>query len=157
MANRNEVLALVIILAACFLVAGLASFATRPSIPTWYEEIEKPSWTPPNWLFGPVWTALYAAMAVAAWLVWKKAGWTGGHIPLFCVQLALNLAWSFIFFGLHRPGLAFVEIALLLVAIAATAIKFATVSKTAALLMAPYLVWVGYAAALNFAIWRANR
>lgn len=139
-------------------MAALGSLATNPEIPRWYAGLRKPSFTPPNWLFGPVWTTLYIAMAVAAWMVWKRTGWqeSNGALTLFAVQLVLNLAWSFIFFKFHRPDLALLEIILLWAAIAATILKFAPISKGAALLLAPYLAWVTYAVALNFAIWRMN-
>ena len=153
--SKNEWIGLVLSLLVCFAVAGIGSIATTPEIPGWYAKLRKPSWTPPNWLFGPVWTALYAAMGVAAWLVWKRAGWHAA-IALFAVQLALNLAWSFIFFRFHSPGLAFAEIVLLWAAIVATAISFAPISKTAAALFVPYILWVTYAAALNFSIWKLN-
>jgi len=153
--NKTEWIAIILFLIVCFAVAGIGSFATTPEIPTWYAKLKKPSWNPPNWLFGPVWTTLYAAMAVAAWLVWKRAGWQVA-LTLFAIQLALNLAWSFIFFRFHNPGWAFAEIVLLWIAIAATAISFAPVSKVAAVLFVPYLVWVTYAAALNFSIWKLN-
>jgi tryptophan-rich sensory protein len=151
-------MALVISFLICFAVAGLGAFATNPEIPAWYAQLRKPAWTPPNWLFGPVWTALYAAMAIAAWLVWQRAGWDGndGALRLFVVQLALNLAWSFIFFKFHNPAWAFVDIALLWLAIVATIFKFSGVSSVAAWLLAPYLIWVTYAAALNFSIWSMN-
>lgn len=152
---KNEWIALILFLVACFAVAGLGSFATTPEIPTWYAKLKKPAWTPPNWLFGPVWTTLYAAMAVAAWLVWKREGWQAA-LTLFAVQLVLNLAWSFIFFRFHNPGWAFAEIVLLWIAIAATAISFAPISKVSAALLVPYLVWVTYAAALTLSIWRMN-
>lgn len=153
--KRNSVLSLVIILVICFAVAGLGSLATTPNIANWYATLNKPSWNPPNWLFGPVWTLLYAMMGVAAWLVWRRVGW-GTAILCFAVQLGLNLAWSFIFFGAHQTGLAFVEIILLWLAIVATIISFSAVSKPAAALLIPYLLWVSFAAALNFTIWRLN-
>lgn len=153
--NRNYVTSLIIFLLICFAVAGLGSLATTPNIPNWYAGLNKPSWNPPNWLFGPVWTLLYAMMAVAGWLVWKRAGW-GTALTCFAVQLALNLAWSFIFFGAHQTGLAFLEIVLLWLAIVATIISFWSVSKTAAGLLIPYLLWVSFAATLNFTIWRLN-
>jgi translocator protein len=155
--NSNWI-ALIIAFLICFAVAGLASIATNPEIPTWYAQLRKPAWTPPRWLFGPVWTALYAAMAIAGWLVWKRAGWNGsdGALWLFVVQLALNLAWSFIFFKSHNPAWAFADIVLLWLAIAATAYRFSGVSRSAAWLLAPYLIWVAYAAALNFSVWRMN-
>jgi translocator protein len=153
--KRNYVLSLLVFFVLCFAVAGLGSLATTPNIPTWYATLNKPSWNPPNWLFGPVWTLLYAMMAVAGWLVWKRVGW-GTAIICFAVQLALNLAWSFIFFGAHQTGLAFLEIILLWLAIAATIISFFPVSKTAAALLIPYLLWVSFAATLNITIWRLN-
>lgn len=153
--KRNYVQSLIVFLIICFAVAGLGSLATTPNIPTWYATLNKPSWNPPNWLFGPVWTLLYAMMAVAGWLVWKRVGW-GTAIICFAVQLALNLAWSFIFFGAHQTGLAFLEIVLLWLAIVATIISFSSVSKTAAGLLTPYLLWVSFAATLNFTIWRLN-
>lgn len=158
-AVRHEWVGLILFLAGCFIVAGLGSIATTPEIPNWYARLRKPVWTPPNWLFGPVWAALYAAMAVAAWMVWKRAGWDAGKgaLVLFFIQLLLNMVWSFVFFRFHSPGWAFAEIILLWAAIAATALSFARVSLTAALLFVPYLLWVTYAAALNFAVWRMNR
>ena len=137
-------------------VAG--SVFTRPSIPTWYAHLTKPSWSPPNWIFGPVWTALYAMMAIAAWLVWLRRGDTDVTMALvlFGVQLALNIAWSAIFFGLHRPGAAFVEILLLWLAILAATVEFSTIARPAAWLMVPYLVWVSFASLLNGTLWRLN-
>lgn len=156
--GKSDWVGLGVFLGLCFGVAALGSLATTPQIGGWYQTLRKPSWTPPNWLFGPVWTLLYAMMAVAAWLVWKRQGWGGARsaLILFGVQLALNLAWSFIFFAAHRTGAAFAEIVLLWVVILATMIAFARHSKLAAGLMTPYLLWVGYASALNFSIWRLN-
>jgi tryptophan-rich sensory protein len=124
----------------------------------WYASLNKPSWNPPGWVFGPVWTALYTMMAVAAWLVWRRGGWSAQRraLTLFLVQLALNAAWSPLFFGLRRPGIAFAEIVLLWVAIAATLAAFRPVNRAAAWLLAPYLTWVSFAAALNFTLWRLN-
>ena len=124
----------------------------------WYASLEKPSWNPPGWVFGPVWTALYTMMAVAAWLVWRKGGWCGQRQPLllFHAQLALNALWTPLFFGLHRPGVAFAEIVLLWLAIATTLAAFRPVSRLAAWLLAPYLAWVSFAAALNLTLWRLN-
>lgn len=156
--NKSDWIGLIVSLLGCFSVAALASFVTNPEIPHWYASLRKPAWTPPNWLFGPVWTALYAAMAIAVWIIWRRAGWEGsnGALWLFVVQLALNLAWSFIFFKFHNPRWAFIEIVALWIAIAATVVKFAAISRASAMLLAPYLAWVTYAAALNFAIWRMN-
>lgn len=124
----------------------------------WYASLRKPSWNPPSWIFGPVWSALYLTMAVAAWLVWRRGGWLAQRRPLslYCVQLALNAAWSPIFFGLHRPGLAFAEILLLLTAIVATAMAFARVSRAAGVLFVPYVAWVTFASFLNLMLWRLN-
>ncbi len=124
----------------------------------WYAGLHKPQWNPPGWIFGPVWTALYTMMAVAAWLVWKRGGWAAQRRPLtlFLVQLSLNAAWTPLFFGWHQPGLAFAEIVLLWLAIAATLVAFRPVSRAAAWLLAPYLAWVSFAAVLNFTLWRLN-
>ena len=151
----KEWIGLVVSLVICFAVAGVGSLATTPNIPTWYATLNKPTWTPPNWLFGPVWTVLYAMMGVSAWLVWKRGGWSTA-LTLFAIQLALNLVWSFIFFGFHQMGLGFLEIILLWLAIAATVLMFFQVAKVAAILLIPYLLWVSFAAALNFTIWRLN-
>jgi|GEM_PF-228620 tryptophan-rich sensory protein len=124
----------------------------------WYPTLTKPAWTPPDWVFGPVWTLLYILMAVAAWLVWRKAGFAGARLALvlYFVQLALNAAWSGLFFGLRSPAAGLVDILLLWMVIAATLVAFARHSAVAAGLLVPYFVWVSYAAALNFAIWRMN-
>jgi benzodiazapine receptor len=135
---------------------GIGSIVTVPAIDSWYARLAKPSWTPPGYLFGPVWTALYLAMAVAAWLVARKAGLASPPIRWFVIQLVLNAAWSWLFFGLKRPVIAFVDIVLLWSAILATLIAFRPWSLTASLLLAPYLAWVSFAAALNLAIWRMN-
>ena len=124
----------------------------------WYAALKKPSWNPPGWIFGPVWTVLYTMMAVAAWLVWKRGGFAAQRRPLmlFLVQLALNAAWTPLFFGLHWTGVAFAEIVLLCLAIAATIAAFRPVGRVAAWLLAPYLAWVSFAAVLNCVLWRLN-
>ena len=146
---------LVVLIALCFAVAGIGGLATSPNIPNWYAGLNKPSWTPPGWLFGPVWSVLYLSMAVAGWLVWRKGN---ALVPLafFAVQLIFNGAWSWLFFGLHNPGAAFVDIVLLWAAITATTIAFWRRSLVAGLLFLPYLAWVSFAAVLNWAIWRLN-
>ena len=151
-------LVLAAFLAACFAVAAVGGWLTSLGMPEWYMQLRKPAWNPPSWLFGPVWTTLYVAMAVAAWLVWKEAGFDGATaaLSLFAVQLALNLAWSGIFFALRRPGWALVEIAALWVAILATTLLFFRHSTWAGALMVPYLLWVGFASVLNAAIVRLN-
>ena len=151
-------LGLVVILVVCFAAAGIGGAVTTPKIATWYATLAKPSWNPPNWIFGPVWSALYFCMAVAAWLVWRQNGFDGAKLPLtlFGVQLALNVLWSCIFFGLEMPGLAFVEVLLLWTAIAATMVTFWQRSMIAGILFVPYLAWVSFADVLNFTIWRLN-
>jgi translocator protein len=142
-------------LALCY---GAASLGAIFMPGEWYATLNKPSWNPPGWIFGPVWSALYSLMAVSAWLVWKRGGFVAQRRPLalFLTQLVLNTAWTPLFFGLHRPGIAFVEIVLLWLAIAATLVAFRPVSRVAAWLLAPYLAWVSFAAALNFTLWRLN-
>lgn len=124
----------------------------------WYAGLAKPAWNPPNWLFGPVWTVLYILMAVAAWLVWRRQGLAGAALPLlvFVVQLVLNAMWSWLFFGLQRPGVALAEILVLWVAILVTILLFFRVRSVAGILLIPYLLWVSFAAVLNFTIWRLN-
>ena len=143
-------------LGACFVAASTgAIFKPGP----WYEALAKPSWRPPNWLFPPAWAVLYILMAIAAWLVWREAGFAGAPLALMLwfAQLALNAAWSWIFFGLKRMDLAFVELSALWLAILATILAFALHSSTAAWLMAPYLAWVSFAGFLNLTMWRLNR
>jgi tryptophan-rich sensory protein len=142
-------------LAACFCASAVGALFVPGE---WYAGLKKPAWTPPNWVFGPVWAALYTMMGVAAWLVWKRGGFAAQRRPLllFLLQLALNAAWTPLFFGLHSPRLAFVEIVLLWLAIAATLTAFRRVSRVAAWLLVPYLAWVSFAAVLNFALWRLN-
>lgn len=124
----------------------------------WYAALAKPAWTPPSWIFPPVWTLLYALMGISAWLVWRRVGFSGAApaLSLFVTQLVLNALWSYLFFGIHRPDLAFFEIVVLWAAILATLILFWRVTAVAGLLLLPYLLWVGFAVALNFALWRLN-
>jgi len=142
-------------LAACFLSASLGAIFMPGE---WYAALQKPAWNPPSWIFGPVWTVLYTMMAVAAWLVWIDGGFAARRRPLawFLTQLALNAAWTPIFFGLHQPGLACAEILLLWLTIAATLAVFWPLNRTASWLLAPYLAWVSFAATLNFTLWRLN-
>jgi benzodiazapine receptor len=124
----------------------------------WYATLSKPAWNPPAAVFAPVWTVLYASMGVAAWLVWRRAGFAvaGPALAAFCAQLVLNAAWSYLFFGLHRPGIAFADILALWVVILVVVLLFWRVDWRAGALMVPYLVWVGFASCLNFALWRMN-
>lgn len=150
---------LMIAIAISELAGIIGSVFTASSIASWYSGIMKPSINPPAWVFGPVWTTLYALMGIAAFLVWKK-GLERGDVKIalgiFAGQLVLNTLWSVIFFGLHSPGGALVEIAFLWLAILATIIAFAKVSKPAAWLLAPYILWVSFAMYLNYAIWALN-
>jgi tryptophan-rich sensory protein len=148
----------VVCIVLCLLVEVIASWATSSSVRSWYVRLQKPAWTPPGWVFGPVWTVLYVSMGIAAWFVWRSRATAAITLPLslFGVQLGLNLLWSFVFFSWRQPGWAFFEIVLLWLAVAATLLAFWPVSRPAAYLLVPYLSWVSYAAALNFAIWRAN-
>lgn len=154
----KHLLVLLLFLAICFTAAGIGGAVTTPKIATWYATLAKPSWNPPNWVFGPVWSALYLGMAVAAWLVWRQGGFAAARVPLilFGVQLALNVLWSCIFFGLEMPGRAFAEVLVLWAAIAATMVMFWRRSTVAGILFVPYLAWVSFASVLNFVIWRLN-
>ena len=136
----------------------LGSVVTEESVGSWYPEIAKPAWTPPDWVFAPVWASIFVLMAIAAWLVWRRSGFTraGVAFTFFLVQLGLNLGWSVLFFGARRPDAAFFEILLLWCAILATLWLFGRHSPAARLLLVPYLVWVSFAATLNYAIWRLN-
>ncbi len=158
MITSRGVIGLAVAILICFGAAGLGSLFTTPSIGGWYLTLRKPAWTPPNWVFGPVWSLLYLSMAAAAWLVWRKSGMSGARLALvlFAVQLLFNVFWSAIFFSAHMPGVAFAEIVLLWLMILATTVSFWPVSQTAGWLMVPYLVWVAFAAALNYSIWRLN-
>jgi tryptophan-rich sensory protein len=145
-------------LAVCLATEAIGGALTAASVRDWYPTISKPAWTPPSWVFAPVWTLLFVLMAVSAWVVWDRAGIRAARwgLGLFLVQLVLNASWSGLFFALRRPDLAFVEIIVLWVAIAATLVSFGRHSRPAAALLVPYLLWVTYAAALNGAIWWMN-
>lgn len=151
-------IALIFWIAVCFGVAALGGRWTAAEIPGWYETLVRPAFAPPNWVFGPVWSVLYLLMALAAWRVGLAAASperTWG-LALFLVQLALNLAWSWLFFHEHFIGLAAMEIFLLWAAIGAATLAFGRVAPAAALLMTPYWAWVTFAAALNAAFWLLN-
>jgi len=142
------------IVTACAAVPAIAAAVSAPAVEGWYAGVPKPSWTPPEWVFGPVWTALYATMAVAASIVWLSRKCDDVCCPLtaFGVQLALNLIWSVCFFGLKSPLLGFLDVCLLWVTVAVTTAEFFLVSRTAGWLMVPYWLWVTFAGALNAAI-----
>jgi translocator protein len=157
--NRQERLtwwALASFVALCVAVGAGAGFATSQSVADWYPTLAKPSWTPPSWLFGPVWTVLYVMMAVAAWLVWKRGAMARPALLIFFLQLALNLAWSLLFFGLRSPFAGLIDIILMWITIVATILAFYSHNRIAAVLLVPYFAWVTFAAALNAAIWMMN-
>jgi benzodiazapine receptor len=138
----------------------LGSIATTPNIPTWYVHLAKPGFTPPNWLFAPVWTLLYVMMAYAVWRVLSLPADTPdrrGAVTVFFVQLALNALWSWAFFAAHSPIAGLAVILALIVALAATIRRFWALDAVAGALLVPYLAWVGYATALNGAVWYLNR
>ena len=153
-----QAIGLFVAILICIVAAGLGAAVTTPQIPGWYASLAKPAWNPPDWIFGPVWSLLYLMMAVAAWLVWRRAGFAAAKLPLalFAIQLALNSLWSVLFFGLHNPGAAAVEIVMLWAAILVTLIAFWRQSRWAGGLLVPYLAWVSFASVLNFTIWRLN-
>ena len=155
----NNVSKLIISIALPLLVGFTSGFFTETSEGSWYQSINKPAWNPPGWLFAPVWTTLYLLMGIAFYLVWKAPAGDNRKtaILLFAGQLLLNFFWSFIFFRLQQPGWAFVEIAVLWIAILLTIFSFATISKTAAWLLVPYISWVSFAAILNYTIWVLNK
>ena len=152
--NKN-IVSLLVFLAAVILT-GMFGSAFPPG--EWYAGMVKPSWNPPDWLFGPVWTLLYLLMAVAAWRVWLRAAGSvrRGAIVWWVIQLVLNGLWSWLFFGLHRIGWALAELGLLWVAILFTFIAFRSIDRLAGLLLLPYLAWVSFAAVLNFSLWSLN-
>ena len=135
-------------------VGGLASARAG----AFYAELARPVWAPPGWLFGPVWSALYALIGVSAWLVWRVRGFAGarGALVLFITQLAANAFWTWLFFGWRQGGLAFVEILLLWAMIVASVVLFWRVSRLASALLLPYLAWVSFATALTFVVWQLN-
>ncbi len=152
MRRHDSAIVLTFFLVAVFAAALLGSVFVSSSPQRWYRQ---PSWAPPEWVFGPVWTVLYVMMAVSAWLVWRKTGAAARKaLAVFAVQLALNAAWTPVFFGLQAPGAAFAVIVLLWFAIGATIVAFVRHSRFAALLLVPYMLWVSFAAALNWSIWR---
>ncbi|MDX2151490.1 MAG: TspO/MBR family protein [Bryobacteraceae bacterium] len=142
----------------CLAIGGLGALASA-NAPEFYARLVKPVWAPPSWLFGPVWTALYLLMGVAAWLVWRERGWRGAPIALslFVAQLVLNGLWTWIFFAWREGAWALAEIVVLATLIVATVVAFWRVNRTAAGLLLPYLGWVLFATALTAALWRGNR
>jgi tryptophan-rich sensory protein len=152
--------ALAAFIAVSFLAAGLGSAATTQAITTWYPTIAKPSWNPPNGVFAPVWTTLFVLMSVAAWRAWRVAATPADAtktLALYGAQLVLNVLWSVLFFTLHRPGLARVEIVVFLALLVTLQVRFARTDRLAAILWSPYVAWVGFASVLNGTIWWLNR
>ena len=153
--RTRDVLGLVAFVVLCFGVSALGGRATRPALAEWYPALAKPAWTPPSWVFGPVWALLYPMVAVAGWLAWREGRTRLGPL-VYLLQLALNAAWPWLFFGERRLDLALACIAALVLAIVATIVLFWRVSRGAALLLVPYLAWVSFAAAVNHAMWGMN-
>jgi tryptophan-rich sensory protein len=143
-------------LALTLAVGALAGFATARGVEGWYASLLKPSFNPPDWVFAPVWTFLYVLMAIAAWRVWRICGLLSTPLILFFVQLALNFAWSFIFFSAHLIALAFAEIVILLATILCTVVSFRRVDRFAAALLLPYAAWVTFATLLTAEIYTLN-
>jgi len=163
--KKKYISALIYFLLITFLAALVGNFFTAPSIPTWYASLNKPSFSPPNWLFGPAWTILYILMAVSAFWIWssyakardeKEKRKIKTAIVIYGVHLVLNALWSFIFFGLQNPAWAFFEILILWVLIMIVAWKFYQIRRIAGIFFIPYILWVTFASVLNFAIWQLN-
>jgi len=153
-----DILKLVVSIVLCQLAGFLGSLFTTPAIPTWYTTLHKPSFTPPNWIFGPVWISLYILMGISLFFVWQRGGHPKFRIAFifFFVQLILNILWSAAFFGLKSPLLGLMVIVLLWMAILFTILNFFKVSKFAGVLLIPYLLWVSFATLLNFSLWILN-
>ena len=156
----SNIVKAIIAIAIPLMVGATSGFFTVTGVESWYQTIQKPSWNPPGWIFGPVWTTLYVMMGIALFLVWKED--TSEElkkiaIALFAVQLTLNFFWSFIFFNQQQPGWALVEIIAMWIFILLTIFAFAQVNKTAAWLLVPYISWVSFATILNYTIWQLNR
>jgi tryptophan-rich sensory protein len=155
----NKIIRFVLSIALCQAAGLIGSLFTTPSIPTWYASLQKPSFAPPNWLFGPVWITLYTLMGISLYLVWNKGlknKLVNKCLFIFGIQLVLNALWSFLFFGLRSPLYGFIEIIFLWIAIGFTILKFYRISKNAAFLLLPYMTWVTIATVLNYFIWILN-
>lgn len=153
--SLEDTLPLFVFVLACA-AAATPGIVFRPG--AWYRALAKPSWCPPNWLFGPVWLVLYISLAVSGWLVWRQAGLDAAKpaLIIYAVQLFLNGLWSTVFFGLRRPDLAFAEIVVLWSSALATIAAFFPINPTAAYILIPYAAWVSFAVMLNFSVWRLN-
>lgn len=157
MTRSRRAWALVGWIVACYAAAGVGALASVEAS-TFYASLTLPVWAPPAWLFGPVWTVLYGMMALAAWIVWRSGGWARRKavLTVFVIQLLVNALWSWLFFGGKQGGLAFVDIVLLWILVAWTLVAFWKIRVIAGALMVPYLLWITFAAALNYAVWQAN-
>jgi benzodiazapine receptor len=158
---RNRLVDLIVLaffVALCLVIGALGAAVVATSVDTWYADLAKPSFTPPDRLFGPVWTVLYVLMAIAAWRVWCSADrdTRRGPLTLFALQLALTLGWTVVFFGLQKIGAAVATIVVLDVGVVVTTLAFRSIDRWAGLLMVPYLAWSVFATVLNIAIWRLN-
>jgi translocator protein len=151
----RDVPALLVSIVVCELAGIVPSFLTANDVATWYTTLQKPGFTPPSWVFGPVWTTLYLLMGIALYLVWRR-GDNRFALAVFAVQLLLNAGWTLVFFGMRWPAGGLAVIVALLVAIVATMVTFARIDRRAALLLVPYLCWVGFATLLNYELWRLN-
>jgi len=147
---------LIISVLICLLAGFIGSIFTTPAITTWYAALQRPSFAPPNWVFFPVWTSLFIMMGISLFLVWQKKEKNVNALYIFAAQLVLNVLWSVVFFGLRSPLLGLIEIIILWIAILATILSFMKISRTAGYLLIPYILWVSFAAILNFSIWRLN-
>lgn len=154
----RDTLGFVAFLAPCLAVSAIGAAATATSVGTWYQTLAKPPFNPPDWVFAPVWTTLFFMMALAGWRVWRRDGLRQARwaLTLFALQLALNLAWSVVFFGYRSIGAALAEIVVLLLAILATTVVFWQRDRVAGMLFVPYAGWVAFATVLNAALWQLN-
>jgi tryptophan-rich sensory protein len=154
----RDIVGLVVFIALCLAFSGIGGAVTATSVGTWYQALHKSPLNPPDWVFAPVWTTLYVLMAIAGWRVWRHARSEARRraLAVFAVQLGLNLAWSFLFFGFQRIGLALLEIVILLLAIIANTILFWRIDRVAGVLFMPYVLWVVYATVLNTSLWLLN-
>jgi benzodiazapine receptor len=158
--KKAFILKLAASLALTYAAAVVGGLFTGPAIPVWYAGLEKPSFNPPAWVFGPVWTILYGMMSFSLFLVWKQESGSPGRrtaLIIYFIHLVLNVTWTIIFFGLKMPGIALTELILLWISIMATIIAFWRMTRLASLLLVPYLLWVSFATVLNYAIWQLNR
>ena len=157
LSRQKQLLGLAGWLVVCFAASATGAVASIQAR-SFYSQLVQPDWAPPGWVFGPVWTTLYAMMAIAAWLVWRSGGLSRNSVALslFLVQLAVNALWSWLFFAWHRGALAFADVVLLWCLIVATLLSFWRVRPLAGALLIPYLLWVSFASALNYSVWQLN-